>query len=80
MTAYTFAPLPSNSSVATLVTFVVSAWFLVACAAMYTGESKGPASESLQASAPAAQHTRVAPEARFTITVVAKRVSPVVTL
>jgi len=37
MSAYRFAKLPSNGSVAAAVTLVVSGWFTVAAAAMFAG-------------------------------------------
>jgi hypothetical protein len=82
MNAYRFADLPSNSSVASLVTVLVSAWFLIAAAAIlsdpastYTQRSQVAAE---QATAPlyveAAPDQAIAPQARLTITVVAPRI------
>ena len=75
MNAYKFAQLPSNSSVASLVTLVVSGWFLVAAAAIISE----PTSVYTQRVLPApgyAQAARATPDARFTITVSAKRLTP----
>ena len=86
MNAYTFAAYPSNNSVAAGVTFLVSAWFLVAGGLILTDSSPVPAARA-QAQAQAEQATRrveavadpalrnvaVAPDARFTITVEASR-------
>ena len=68
MSAYNFAPLPSNNSVAGLVTLLVSAWFLVAAAAIVAEPSGARAPQSV-AAAPA----DIAPQARLTITVEAQR-------
>ncbi len=75
MSAYNFAPLPSNNSIAGLVTFLVSAWFLVAAAAIVTEPSKGPL-QALAAAAP----VEIAPQARLTITVEAQRLPASATL
>lgn len=85
MNTYKFAEYPSNSSVASGVTMLVSLWFLVAAGAIladphsvYTeravpqeavAQKQAPA-QYVQASAP---HSAVSPEARLTITVEAKR-------
>jgi len=84
MNEYRFAAYPSNSSVAAGVTLLVSAWFLVAAGAILTD----PASPYTQreragevivsevrpvAVIEAAPTVAIAPEARFTITVEARR-------
>ncbi len=78
MSGYKFAPLPSHSSVATLVTLSVSLWFAVAGAAIvtqpagerYVGNGAPAAATAVRsAEAPAAASSIV----RTTITVVAKR-------
>ena len=79
MSAYRFAELPSNESVATLSTFLVSAWFLVAAGALLAEPSVDQQARALQAKTPVvtvrtlstAAHAE--PDARFTIQVVAKR-------
>lgn len=47
MSAYRFAKLPSNGSVAAVVTLVVSGWFTVAAAAMFADRSQ-PAAQQPQ--------------------------------
>jgi hypothetical protein len=75
-TAYRFAELPSNSSVAAFVTFAVSAWFLVAGAAIVAdGTSPGSGQAPAQAipvvyTAPA---VAISPEARLIIVVEGRR-------
>jgi len=85
---YRFAEYPSNSSVASGVTLLVSAWFLVAAGAILA-DPVSPYTQRpvAQAAAPAAVTTvaettiaprlipvvATAPDARFTITVEAKR-------
>jgi hypothetical protein len=76
MNTYKFAAYPSNSTVATGVTLLVSAWFLVAAGAIladpaspYTHRSEASAAapvKSARAEAPA-------PQARSTILVSVKR-------
>ena len=79
MTEYRFAEYPSNSSVASGVTLLVSAWFLVAAGAILTDPvSPYTHRSAMQAAAPApvaapTQVAAVTPDARFTITVEAKR-------
>ncbi|MGE5616753.1 MAG: hypothetical protein ACM3X5_07540 [Bacillota bacterium] len=76
MTSYQFAPLPSNGSVAALVTLIVCAWFTVAVAAMLAepGVEKpvhlGSTEVRMVSATPA-------PDAGFRIEVVAKRVTEV---
>ena len=49
MSAYRFANLPSNGSVAAVVTLVVSGWFTVAAAAMFADGGKPAAREPQRA-------------------------------
>jgi hypothetical protein len=82
MNTYKFAEYPSNSSVASGVTMLVSVWFLVAAGAIlsdppsvYTQralahETTAPASYADAAAAPA---VAISPDAHLTITVEAKR-------
>jgi hypothetical protein len=81
MNTYKFADYPSNSSVASGVTVLVSVWFLVAAGAIlsdppsiYT-QRPVEAQAALQAryAQALAPATRIVPEARLTITVEAKR-------
>jgi hypothetical protein len=84
MNAYRFAAYPSNSSVASGVTMLVSLWFLVAAGAILTDSSPAHARPMQAAAAPAIQYAEegdapfadaiaIAPQARFTITVEAHR-------
>ncbi len=74
MNAYKFAHYPSNSVVASGVTMLVSAWFLVAGGLILTDASPGVTQRTEALALPAATPaTAVAPEARLTITVVARR-------
>ena len=79
MSAYRFAELPSNESVATLATFLVSAWFLVAAGAMLAEPSVDPQARALHAKTPVVTVRALStaeyaePDAHFTIQVVAKR-------
>jgi hypothetical protein len=77
MSNYKFVELPSNESVASVMTFLVSAWFVLAGAAMLAEPSVDQQVKALAAKTPVVtvrQLTAFAePEARFTIEVVAKR-------
>jgi hypothetical protein len=82
MNAYKFAEYPSNASVASGVTLLVSAWFLVAAGAILTDSSTvyaprvaphvAPVAEAAEPGYPAA-NLAVAPDARFTVHVEASR-------
>ena len=80
MNTYRFADLPSNSSVASLVTFLVSGWFLIAAGAIlsdppsiYTQRPQAQVVGSAQSVEAQRNAAVIAPEAKFTILVVAKR-------
>jgi hypothetical protein len=80
MKPYKFANLPSNASVDFTVTGLVSVWFLVAAGAIlgdppspYGRGYQGPAALQAKATTPAATKVAIAPEARLTITVQARR-------
>jgi hypothetical protein len=86
MNEYRFAEYPSNSSVASGVTMLVSAWFLVAAGAIIADPAspytERPATQAKAATVTVAQLSPAprlipashnAPAARFTITVEAKR-------
>ena len=83
MNAYKFAAYPSNSSVASAVTLLVSAWFLVASGAILADASSpnaradhaqaGQATRYAQARDAAPATAGIAPQARLTITVEARR-------
>ena len=79
MNAYRFAAYPSNSAVASGVTFLVSAWFLVAAGAIlgdpaspYT-QRVVPQPETVAMAAPVAQAKAPTPHVHYTVMVVAKR-------
>jgi hypothetical protein len=74
MNSYRFAELPSNSSVSAFVTFAVSAWFLVAGAAIVSDEGVGvPAPAAAQSVVYAAPAVAIEPEARLIIVVEGRR-------
>ncbi|MGZ5038235.1 MAG: hypothetical protein ACXWG1_11220 [Usitatibacter sp.] len=82
MNTYKFAQYPSNSSVASGVTMLVSVWFLVAAGAIlsdppspYTQRSEAKAAPLVRTAdaTPATQDPAIAPAAHFTITVQARR-------
>jgi hypothetical protein len=79
MTNYRFAEMPSNEAVASLTTFVVSAWFLVAGAALLTEPSVGQQARALAAKTPTvtvrqlSARENVQPDVRFTVEVAARR-------
>lgn len=70
MTSYQFAPLPSNGSVAALVTLVVCAWFAVAAGAMLT---EPPIEKAFHTVSVQARATYAMPHVSDRIEVVAKR-------
>ena len=74
MNEYRFADYPSNSAVASGVTLLVSAWFLVAAGAIIA-DPVSPYTQRpvAQAAAPAPAVMAAAPAAYFTIKVEAKR-------
>jgi hypothetical protein len=83
MNEYRFTQYPSNSSVASGITMLVSVWFLVAAGAIL-GDPASPYTQRAQAQAAPLVHTAdasqsagspaaVAPEAHLTITVEAHR-------
>ena len=77
MSPFKFADVPSNESVASLVTFVVSAWFLAAAGAMLAEPTVESQARALHSRTPTVTVNQLsvsqAPEARFTIQVVAER-------
>ena len=70
MASYQFAPLPSNASVASLVTLVVCAWFAVAAGAMLT---EPPVEKAFHSVTVQARTVYAMPDASVRIEVVAKR-------
>jgi hypothetical protein len=80
MNDYKFTQYPSNSSVASGITMLVSVWFLVAAGAIlsdpvspYTHRSQAEAAPTLRAAVNADSRVAIAPQAHFTITVEARR-------
>lgn len=71
MNPYRFAGMPSNASVAGVVTLLVSAWFVLAGGAILTDQHSQATIE--MAKAPPAQIVEIAPEARMTIVVEGRR-------
>ena len=72
-TTYKFAPVPSNSTVAGLVTMMVSVWFLMAAAAIFMDAGANRAEREAVSRGEAPIAVAIAPEARLTITVEAQR-------
>lgn len=77
---YRFARVPSNGSIATLVTFLVSAWFFVAGAAIladphspYTERAAQAAPAEVEAAAQAQPAIAAGPAFRQLVTVEAQR-------
>ena len=78
MSNYKFAEIPSNESVASFTTFLISAWFLVAAGAMLVEPSVEDQTRAIAAKTPVVTVRQLnaqadVPDARFTIEVVAKR-------
>jgi hypothetical protein len=72
-TNYKFASVPSNSAVAGLVTVMVSAWFLMAAAAIFADPAARRVEREVLSRGPAPTEAAIAPDARFKITVEAPR-------
>ena len=75
MTTYQFAPLPSNASVAALVTLVVCGWFAVAAGAMLTEPT---VAKAFRNGTTEVRMVSATPDTGFKIEVVAKRATEVV--
>jgi hypothetical protein len=79
MRPFNFAEIPSNESVASTVTLLVSAWFTLAGGAMLTEPTVDSQVRALGAKTPVVTVRQIAamqeqqPEAHFTIHVVAER-------
>lgn len=71
MNTYKFSSLPSNSSVAATVTLLVVGWFALAGGAILTDQHSGAIIEAARAATSAS--AEIAPEARFSIVVEARR-------
>lgn len=74
MSTYKFDGLPSNSSVASVVTLAVCAWFWVAGAAMIVAPNSGSAAPSATQVVYTAPAVAIEPEARLIIVVEGHRV------
>src|SRR5258706_6273041 len=77
MTAYRFAELPSNSSVASFVTLLVSGWFLVASGAILADPASPYTQRAQSQTVPAPQFARAADARLATITVEGHRTADV---
>ena len=78
MSNYKFAELPSNESVASVTTFLISAWFLMAAGAILVEPSVEDQAKALASRTPVVTVRQLnaqadIPDARFQIEVVAKR-------
>lgn len=77
MNAYRFAELPSNSSVASVVTLLVSGWFLVASGAILADPASPYTQRAQPQTVPAPQFARSADARLAMITVEGHRVADV---
>ncbi len=77
MNAYRFAELPSNSSVASFVTLLVSGWFLVASGAILADPASPYTQRAQSQTVPAPQFARAADARLATITVEGHRTADV---
>ena len=73
MPDYRFAPLPSNSSIASFVTIAVCVWFLVAAAAILDDPVSPYTQRELRQARHSAGEVAIAPQAHFSIVVQAHR-------
>jgi hypothetical protein len=73
MSDYRFVRLPSNASVASLVTLAVCAWFLAAAAAILDDPTSPYIQRELQRARVVDAVVAVVPQAHFAITVEARR-------
>ena len=69
MNTYSTPAYPSNASVSSAVTMLVSAWFLLASGAILTDQH----SEATIEMAKTPAHAQIVPEAHFSIVVEARR-------
>ena len=74
MSTYTFDGLPGNSSVVSVVTLAVCAWFWVAGAAMIVAPQAAPTATHATQVVYTAPAVAIAPEARLLIVVEGHRV------
>ena len=72
MNTFKFSGLPSNAAVASTVTLLVSAWFVLAGGAILTDQHSEGTIESARA-APVVSEAVIPAEARFTVVVEARR-------
>ena len=70
MKPYEFTHVPSNAAVSSLVTVLVSAWFVLASGAILSDQHSE--ANIARAKTPT-EHAMVVPDAHFTITVEARR-------
>ena len=72
-TTHKFSPVTGSSTVAGLVTILVSAWFVVAAGAIFADPSKATPERAVLSQRVAPTEVAIAPAARLTITVEAPR-------
>lgn len=70
MNTYGTPAYPSNASVSSAVTMLVSAWFLLASGAILTDQHS---EATIEMARTPAQHAQVVPDAHFSIVVEARR-------
>ena len=70
MKPYEFTHVPSNAAVSSVVTVLVSAWFLLASGAILTDQHS---EANIERAKTPTEHAQVIPDAHFSITVEAKR-------
>jgi hypothetical protein len=72
MKPYEFANMPSSAAVSSLVTVLVSAWFVLASGAILTDQHSAA---NIERAKTPSEHAQVTPDAHFTITVEARRLA-----
>ena len=70
MKQYEFTNVPSNAAVTSVVTLLVSAWFVVASGAILTDQHS---EANVERAKTPTEHAQVVPDAHFSITVEARR-------
>ena len=70
MKPYEFTQVPSNAAVTTVVTVLVSAWFVLASGAILTDQHS---EANIERAKTPTEHALVVPDAHFSITVEARR-------
>ena len=70
MNPYEFTHVPSNAAVSSVVTVLVSAWFVLASGAILTDQHS---EANVERAKTPTEHAQVVPDAHFSITVEARR-------